>query len=261
MLAKVMLTEETIGRGHEGEKSFSITSINEKISRSIPVNNFCEATGFNDDIKEMLVEQLKKTSNSYRKNFIETLKEIQVVNVDKRSFYRHDQKSLNIDLKKRVKACSFYENPLHVFFHEMGHAIDYNRCDTTRFTFSDVFKEAFRKDISLLIQKLSDENEVIKMQKIRNDHESRGIQDIFSSLPYLNKKGEFKGKLNNENVNKLKPNYVHEESYWTRRNDPAIDARSELFAHISAAQASKKQQEYMRQYFPNSFKAFSELLH
>ena len=122
MLAKVMLTEEAIGRGHEGEKCFSITSINEKISRSIPVNNFCESTGFNDDIKEMLVEQLGKTSNSYRKLFIETLNKVQVVNMEDGCFYTPSLKMVNIDLERCMTECNHYENPLHVFFHEMGHA-------------------------------------------------------------------------------------------------------------------------------------------
>ena len=259
MLTKVRLAEEAIGRGHEGEKCFSITSINEKISRSIPVNNFCESTGFNDDIKEMLVEQLKKTSNSYRKNFIETLKKIQVVNVDEDWYYF--QKKININLDECLNQYNNLENPLLVFFHEMGHAIDYNSDDHTLLSDSDVFKEAFRKDISLLIEKLNDENEVTKMREIHNDYESAGVQDIFSSLPSLNKKGEFKGKINNENVNRLEPYFIHEDDYWLDGNDPAINARVELFANISAAQASKKQQEYMKQYFPNSFKAFSKLLH
>ena len=67
-------------------------------------------------------------------------------------------------------------------------------------------------------------------------------------------------EFNNVNVYNLRPRYMHQPDYWRRLNDPAIDARSELFAHISAAQASKKQQEYMREYFPNSFKTFTELM-
>lgn len=260
MLAKINLTELAKGKIIRKEMFFFRMYFNEWINRNIPVNNFCESTGFNGDTKKMLVEQLEKTSNSYKKIFIETLKKIQVVNTEDSGFYNPNLKILNIDFEKYIKQCIFYENPLHVFFHEMGHAIDYNNNHFAPLSNTESFKEAFKKDISLINQKLNDENEVLKMQEIRNDFESRGIQDIFSSLPYLNEKGEFEGKLNNKNISRLKPRFSHMPAYWRRLDNPAIDARSELFAHISAAQTSLKQQAYMKQYFPNSFKSFAKLL-
>jgi hypothetical protein len=230
------------------------------ISEHIEDSTFHEATGFDDGVRKQLVKQLEKTSDSYKKNFIDVLNEIEVVNRDLEQYYMHGLKIINIDLKAVMGLCAHYENPLHVFFHEMGHAIDYNRGGYERLSLGDSFKKAFSEDIHLLIERLNDEDEVFEMRRIRSDDESRGIQDIFSSLPYLNEKGEFEGEFNNVNVYNLRPRYMHQPDYWRRLNDPAIDARSELFAHISAAQASKKQQEYMREYFPNSFKTFTELM-
>lgn len=252
MLAKIMLTRN---KTTVSEKLYG-----EWINEHIADNNFHESTGFDDDVKKQLVIQLEKTSDSYVDNFINVLNEIEVVNERNNSYYLHGLKKINIYFKKTMAQCTHYENPLHVFFHEMGHAIDYNMGGYERLSSDNSFKKAFRKDISMIIQKIDDENEILEMREIRNDDESRGIQDIFSSLPYLNEKGEFEGKFNNKNVGRLEPYYMHPSQYWMRLDDPAIDARSELFAHISAAQASKKQQDYMRKYFPNSFKTFSTLM-
>lgn len=245
------------------ENKNPVSKFDEKwLNRNIKDNKFNTATGFNEDVKKEMIKQLEKTPDAYKRTFIGTLKDIAGANYrDKnRSYYRNGDRAINIDLVGRMKDCKNYENPLHVWFHEMGHAIDYRaRSGGGRFSAGVDFKEAFKKDIALLNNKMSTSSGIKAMNALRYDDESRGLQDIFSSLKYINEKGEFKNKIS-KNVDQVRWNFAHSSDYWRRENNPAVDARSELFAHLSAAQCSKKQQEYMKEYFPNSWETFNELI-
>ncbi len=238
----------------------SASKFDEKwFNKNIKDNGFSSGTKFDEDIKKEMIKQLEKTPDAYKQTFIGTLKKIKNVNYDDgRSYYKDGSRIININLERKMKECKHYENPLHVYFHEMGHAIDYNATpDGLRFTSGTEFKKAFKKDIEGLNKKIS--SGLGKLNSLRLDDESRGLQDIFSSLPYLNEKGEFKGKINSR-ANYIRYNFAHSSDYWRRNDNPAVDARSELFAHLSAAQCSKKQQEYMKEYFPNCWEAFNDLI-
>lgn len=247
----------------EPEDKKSASKFDEKwLNRNIKNNKFNTATGFNEDVKKEMIKQLEKTPDAYKRSFVGTLKDIAGANYrDKnRSYYRNGDRAINIDFVGRMKDCKNYENPLHVWFHEMGHAIDYRaRSGGGRFSASVDFKEAFKKDIALLNDKMSTSDGIKAMNALRYNDESRGLQNIFSSLKYINEKGEFKNKIS-KNVDQVRYNWSHSDEYWRRENNPAVDARSELFAHLSAAQCSKKQQEYMKEYFPNSWETFNELI-
>lgn len=251
-------------------KPVTKVALNKKwIENNIDDKKFLSSSKFDANTKKEMVKQLDKTSDAYKKNFIGALDDINEVaqrDPNYKSYYEHRIKSVNIDLERKQNECQFYENPLHVFFHEMGHAIDQNATYGNKvvggwLSYKPEFKEAFRKDIDLLNNRLSlGANEIKKINKLTNDDESRGIQDVFSSLRSLNEKGSFKGKINS-NHQQLQFYFQHSKTeYWDIYNDPATIARSELFAHISAAQTSAVQQKYMKEYFPNCFDEFTRII-
>ena len=238
------------------------STVDEKwLRRNLKVDKLKDVTNDPNKVMDEMIKQLNKTSDEYKKSFVGVYKKTKFDYLEKDSaYYENWSKRVNINLDIRMRDCANYENPLHVFFHEMGHNIDYNaRKGTFRFTQSPELKEAFKKDIDVLNKLMSDPAELKALNDIMRDNESRGIQDIFSSFKTLNSKGPFKNKINS-NYTQVRFRFCHDDEYWNREKDPTIDARSELFAHMSAAQCSDKQREYMEKYFPNSFKEFDNAL-
>jgi hypothetical protein len=181
------------------------------------------------------------------------------VNEKTGAFYSPANKFVNIDLAAIQKQAesSGIENKMHTLFHEMGHAID--DYGTYKYSQSVKFTKAFKDDVKKIFADYKKDDGMMfsyKFGQLKLDDNSRGIQDIFSGLNNAEKIGNAKNPFYEE---KVRTNWSHSNDYWTRR-DVEKEMKSELFAHLSAAQASPTQRKMMEQWFPNSLSTFEEML-
>ncbi len=142
-------------------------------------------------------------------------------------------------------------------FHEFGHAMDDILGGRGKLSTKKEFSSAFEKDLVTLKNRYNSDPEKFMsyVKSVVSDNNSNGVQDIFSAIPHIKTK-EFDGS----SLPKLPTGWRHTDEYWTRK-DAAKEAQSELFAHISASRCSDMQGYYIDEFFPNSTKAFEELLY
>jgi hypothetical protein len=219
--------------------------------------------GMTQEQKDELVKGLKNGTEGYQKAFAKASKNSKfkgLVNIEKGSYYSCSDKFVNIDLAAIQKQAESYglENKMHTLFHEMGHAIDSNTPIGTKYSQSVKFTEAFKNDVKKIFTdyEKTHKNFNINFNTLLKNDNSRGIQDIFSGL---NNVKEIENVKNPFYDNKIRTKWSHSNSYWTRGN-VEDEIRSELFAHLSAAQASPTQKEMMQNWFPNSLAAFEDIL-
>jgi hypothetical protein len=212
--------------------------------------------------KDELVKGLKNGTDGWQKAFAKVSKSSKFkgfVNEKTGAFYSPANKFVNIDLAAIQKQAesSGIENKMHTLFHEMGDAID--DYGTYKYSQSVKFTKAFKDDVKKIFADYKKDDGMMfsyKFGQLKLDDNSRGIQDIFSGLNNAEKIGNAKNPFYEE---KVRTNWSHSNDYWTRR-DVEKEMKSELFAHLSAAQASPTQRKMMEQWFPNSLSTFEEML-
>lgn len=213
------------------------------------------------DTRRMVIDTVMKTDENYRKCFISTMKQVRFYDDGGKAYYRDSGKTISINFDKILAR----DKSLGTLFHENGHAMDaaYGRLKTGKYfldyhdraSMSPKFLAAIDKDMAYLDKNI---DKLGYHRDIWNDS-SKGVQDFFSSLKPLNDKGPRKGKIPT-GLRNQRHNWGHSYDYYTRKDDPMIDASSELFANISGGYGDEKQMAYMRKYFPNSVKEFENII-
>lgn len=211
--------------------------------------------------REQAIDAIMKTPENYRKCFADTLKKVKFFNENDKAFYKDSQKGISINFDKILKR----DKSLGTLFHETGHAMDYaymyarnknkrvwNKDRTSQLP---QFLSAIEKDL----QHISKNRNSLGYNKDMWDDASKGVQDFFSALRPLNDKGPRKNKIP-RNLLDLRYNWSHSYDYYTRYDDPMVDAASELFANISGGYGDPNQMKYMQKYFPNSVEAFNGII-
>ena len=147
------------------------------------------------------------------------------------------------------------QNGFHVVFHEMGHSIDATNAEWKKDIYSQQssFQRVMMNDIKnlqgkLKIGKITEDD----LNKLREDGNSRGVQDILGACRYIDD-GAYK------QIGEILYTYGHSGAYW-QRSDPKAEAASELFANISAAQVSPAEMEYINKFFPQSKREFDKII-
>lgn len=188
----------------------------------------------------------QSVSEKYRQAFLKArqhIKEFSIETKDISSNYSPYSQALHLTkVYKRNKM----ENPHSPLFHEFGHAIDDLALDYTHastFSSSSKFTKALFKDLDALKKNLAN-GKVTKQEllMLRQDDNSNGVQDILGAAKYLDSRYE--------EISSIRYKWGHSDDYW--QNGPIeYIMSSELFAHMSSANVSQKESEYMDKYFPN----------
>lgn len=160
----------------------------------------------------------------------------------------------SINLNPNIKNKGNFENNLTTLFHEMGHAID-DLASRTVYSKSSKYKfsGAMLEDFEDIVKSLKTGDGRITPRDIANlfsDDNSSGVQDILGSAKFIAKKFSVLGDYRYK--------WAHSDAYWKRSN-AQFEAASELFAHISSAQVSKKEMAYIEKYFPKAKAEFDKI--
>ena len=236
----------------------------EWVENSISKNKFTKNAVDANDARDKTIEAIMKTPENYRKCFTDTLKNVSFFDDNGKAFYQDSSKRISINFDKILKR----DKSLETLFHENGHAMDYaymyaHNPKKKRYQFSDKdrtsqlpnFLSAIEKDLSHISKNINTMN----YSKHMWDDASKGVQDFFSALKPLNDKGPRAGTIP-ENLLSVRYKWSHSYDYYTRKSDPMVDAASELFANISGGYGDPNQMKYMEKYFPNSVKAFGDII-
>lgn len=132
----------------------------------------------------------------------------------------------NIVLKQK------YSNRTAV--HEIGHAVDYNN---KWLSTSKNFKNAIKKDKEYILKNMQKYEKIIK-----NNSTLRELSDII-------------GGMTNNKVVGL---YKHKKSYWKLPNKVEKETFAQMFT--TAANDDYEQLEIMKNYLPNTFKEFDNII-
>jgi translation elongation factor EF-Ts len=221
----------------------------------------------NEGYRKKMIDLLDDASDDYKDAFLHTLSEVtyQMPPKGKGAFYRDSDRGIRINLDKTFKR----DDSLGTLFHETGHAMDYAymrlrnkdkewwEIDPQKDRTSQLpkFISAIEKDLKFLSKNIDNMN----YHRDIWDDASKGVQDFFSALKPLNDQGPRKGKIP-KNLLSVRYNWSHDYDYYTRYNDPMIDAASELWANISGGRGDYFQGKYMKKYFPNACEAFDEIV-
>lgn len=116
------------------------------------------------------------------------------------------------------------------------------------------------EDLDDLAKRLkTDASEQMKLYKLWDDDNSSGIQDVLGAAKYL--------KGNYEEISSVRYKWHHSAEYWTKRGQTKQGQKyteekvaKELFAHISSAQVSQKEMEYIKEYFPRALEKFNNVI-
>ena len=215
------------------------------------------------DARTRTIDAIMKTDENYRKCFIDTMRQVTFFDDSKKAYYQDATRRISINFDKILAR----DKSLGTLFHENGHAMDaaYARLKnpkkkswqierTDRASMSPKFLTAIDKDI----EHMKTIN-YIQWNRDSRDDASKGVQDFISALRPLNDKGPRKGKIPRELQNR-RYDWGHSYKYYTRYDDPMIDASSELFANISGGYGDEAQMAYMKKYFPNATKEFENII-
>lgn len=239
------------------------------VEKSIGKGKFNESSINAEKTRERVIDQIMKTPEKYRQCFTDTIKHTKFFNEKDKAFYLDSKKGISINLDKVLARDKSYGT----LFHETGHAMDYAYMRLRypnkklwQYDYKDrtsqmpKFLAAIDKDLARISKEIDNSKSEISMyHKDMWDDASKGVQDFFSALKPLNDQGPRKGKIP-KNLLNVRYNWSHSYSYYTRYDDPMIDAASELFANISGGYGDEKQMKYMKKYFPNSVSAFEEII-
>lgn len=239
------------------------------VEKSIDKSKFNGSSTNAEKTRERVIDQVMKTPEKYRQCFTDTIKHTKFFNEKDKAFYRDSEKGISINLDKVLARDKSYGT----LFHETGHAMDYAYMRLRypnkklwQYDYEDrtsqmpKFLAAIDKDLARISKEIDNSKSEISMyHKDMWDDASKGVQDFFSALKPLNDQGPRKGKIP-KNLLNVRYNWSHSYSYYTRYDDPMIDAASELFANISGGYGDEKQMKYMKKYFSNSVSVFEEII-
>lgn len=223
---------------------------------------FKKSAGFTDEQYEYFQVELCNADTRYQQAFrkVANSKSFKGFEDSENAFYKPSEGKVYMNFEKCMKQAQSYgfDTRHKTLFHEFGHAMDdILGSRNGKLSARSEFSKAFEKDLMALKDKHDSDPEKFMsyIKSVVSDDNSNGVQDIFSALPHIKTK-EFDGS----SLPKLPANWRHTDEYWTRKN-AVKEAQSELFAHISASRCSDMQGYYIDEFFPNSTKAFEELLY
>lgn len=239
------------------------------VAESISSDKFKKSAKNANKARNDTITAVMKTPENYRKCFINALKNVRFFDDNQKAYYQDGSRSISINFDKILKR----DRSLGTLFHENGHAMDYMimrlrnpKKKEYQFKAKDrtsqlpKFLSAIDKDLKYIADNIDNPESSLSVYSsdIWNNG-SKGVQDFISALKPLNDQGPRKGKIPNKLL-KLRYHWGHSYDYYMRYDDPMIDAASELFANISGGYADAEQMKYMKRYFPNSVKAFEEII-
>ena len=98
----------------------------------------------------------------------------------------------------------------------------------------------------------TDKEYVKKLQHAVDDDASAGVQDAISAM-------HCKG-IGLKDVKENVTIWYHHSTEYYERKDAKIEAASELFANMCGAQVDDKAVAYMKEYFPNAYNVFWNII-
>lgn len=217
---------------------------------------------------EKLLTRLNGTDLNYQKALIQASKKVESVGIgnrispkgklfpDRSSYYSPAEKRINIDIAEVVEKARRYrkQHDYETLMHEYGHAIDSLVGGKNKLSSSPTFRNALKNDLDKFLLKNADggvPDLFWELGDLFNDSNSAGVQDMVSAAKEMPRYKSL--------ASQVKTNWGHSSEYWLRQ-DVMRDAASELFAHISASKTNKAAKEAFEQFFPNSLKAFDEVI-
>lgn len=238
----------------------------EWVEKNLKAKIFDKCAKSGKNAREKTITAVMKTPENYRKCFINTMKNTKFFNEKDKAFYRDYEKAISINFDKILRR----DKSLGTLFHETGHAMDYaymyarNKdkawyeiLPQDRTSQLPSFLSAIEKDLQYISKYIYSPK--LDYDRDMWDDASKGVQDFFSALNPLNDQGPRQGKIP-KNLLKVRYNWCHDYDYYTRNNDPMIEAASELFANISGGYGDSNQMKYMEKYFPNAVKEFDNII-
>jgi hypothetical protein len=225
--------------------------------------------GMSEEQKQEFVRALKTAPENYQKVLgeVASKRNLKIKRSDEQ-YYSVLDKTLYVDANKIYKQGTSYkyENKMSTMFHELGHAIDCNKVNKIwdldkKYSSQTKFSKAFEKDVKTIVKQYND-NHTLFVKNYSNmlmDNNSMNVQDVFDGLKAANNIG----KVELPFFDDLTSYWVHGEEYWIGENgerDAQKRIQTELFAEISSSQTSRKEMQYMKEYFPNSVQAFDEII-
>ena len=201
------------------------------------------------------LDTLARTGDEdYIRVFCESIQGIDEAFKDGRScaYYSPSDNTFNLVWGKIFSESRDYniQSKWTTFFHENGHRIDHILGNISA---NKQFQDAMMEDIPNVIIRMKFEPDMVRM--MMKDHNSNGVQDIMSAIRNMKEGKDVRG---------FRTTWSHSDRYWKRRN-VYEEAASELFADISQTHALDSGNKdtatgYMKEYFPNSYKAFKDII-
>ena len=239
------------------------------VAESISGDKFKNSAKNANKARNDTITAVMKTPENYRKCFVNALKGVRFFDDNQEAYYQDGSRGISINFDKILKR----DRSLGTLFHENGHAMDYMimrlrnpKKKDYQFSSKDrtsqlpKFLSAIDKDLKYITDNIGGSKSSLSTYGSDIwDNGSKGVQDFISALRPLNDQGPRKGKIPDKLLN-LRYIHGHSYDYYTRYDDPMIDAASELFANISGGYGDSEQMKYMQKYFPNSVKAFEEII-
>lgn len=208
---------------------------------------------------EQFEEDLKNAPLEYQRVFSHVMSNIKkVYNYDpsEGAYFSRSDKSINIDEAEDQRRAQVYGVEINkTLFHEMGHAIDYIGRKGVVGIISNSDKAGFKKTMLKEIKKMIDPNSP-GYRKLHKTLTSKwkttgGMQDVLEGSNYI-------GPL--EYRHSIPTRWGHGAKYW-KRNDPAQEMASELFAHMSAAYVLKNDDyKVFEEFMPETLNKFDEII-
>lgn len=213
---------------------------------------------YNEDDRNAIIDRLAGAgvSDNYRYAFSKANKDIATYGNDG-SYYRHAQLRVCVSANSKEMSKLKSENPYTTVFHEMGHAID--RLAGSKYSNRTEFVQAMISDMDRLAERLK-KGEITRrdFDGLASRKNTNGIQDVLGAMSYI-KPGDPDYNASYAAIGGARYSWAHSSSYW-QRNDARLEAASELFAHISAAQVSPETMKEMKEYFPKTTAEFDNIM-
>lgn len=243
-----MLDEWWKSIGGEEKPGMSREALMSAIQPLIDNMNVGRRRGFPEKYYNEFVDELMKCDEDYKRLWAKYAKDISSheSNGSSEAWYMRGRRRLCISVTGEYKqAVNRGLDKFSVLCHEMGHHFDnmtiYGKGSGLGYSSScNEFIDAMLKDHSAI---LALDMKEVSQDMWRSDF-SKGVQDAFEGL----KVGRYK--------------WGHGEKYWNRNGEDGRNAMvaSELFAHISSANYSPGEMEYINKYFPESVKVFKKII-